>query len=66
MLSFRSRAESTGWCVKLKTVTGIRRSCARDPFTAQRVYLVLNFWLDGEPVEEWCGQFSVLLFLFLI
>ena len=28
--SFRSRAESTGGCVKLKTVTEIRRSNVRD------------------------------------
>ena len=32
--SMRSRAESTGGCVKLRTVTEIRRSSARDIFTA--------------------------------
>ena len=40
--SIRSRAETTGGCVKLKTVTEIRRSSARDTFTAESVYLVLN------------------------
>ena len=30
--SIRSRADSTGGCVKLKTVTDIRRSSARDTF----------------------------------
>ena len=30
--SMRSRAESTGGCVKLKTVTEIRQSSARDTF----------------------------------
>ena len=29
-------------CVKLKTVTEIRRSSARDTFTAESVYLALN------------------------
>ena len=32
--SMRRRAESTGGCVKLRTVTEIRRSSARDIFTA--------------------------------
>ena len=40
--SIRSRAESTGGCVKLKTVTEIRRSSARDMFIAECLYLVLN------------------------
>ena len=38
----RNRAESTGRCVKLKTVTEIRRSSSRDTFIAESVYLVLN------------------------
>ena len=33
--SLRSRAESTGGCVKLKTVTEIRRSSAHDTFIAE-------------------------------
>ena len=40
--SIRSGAESTGGCVKLKTVTEIRQSSARDAFVAESVYLVLN------------------------
>ena len=40
--SIRSGAESTGGCVKLKTVTEIRRSSARDTFMPESVYLVLN------------------------
>ena len=32
--SIRSRAESTGGCVKLKTVTEVRRSSARNTFIA--------------------------------
>ena len=40
--SIRSGAESTRGCVKLKTVTEIRRSSARDTFIAESVYLVPN------------------------
>ena len=50
--SIRSRAESTGGCVKLKTVTEIRRGSARDTFIAESVYLALNSLLDWEPVEK--------------
>ena len=53
--SIRRRAENTGGCVNLKTVTEIRRSSARDTFVAERfcarsVFLVLNSLLDWEPV----------------
>ena len=48
----RSRAESTGGCVKLKTVTEIRRSSARDSFIAESVDLVLIFLWDWKPVER--------------
>ena len=41
--SIRSRAESTGGCLKLAAVTEIRRSSARDTFVAESVYLVLKF-----------------------
>ena len=41
-----------GGRVKLKTVTEIRRSSARDTFIAEIVYLVLNSLLDWEPVEK--------------
>ena len=37
--SVRSREVSTGGCVKLKTVTGIRRSSARETFTAENACL---------------------------
>ena len=40
--SIRSRAETTGGCVKLKTITEIRWSSARDTFIAEGVYLVLE------------------------
>ena len=50
--SIRSRAESTRGCVKLKTVTEIRRSSARDRFLAESVYHVLNSLLDWKPVEK--------------
>ena len=49
--SIRSGAESTGGCVKLKTVTEIRRSSARDAVIAERVYRVLNSLLDRKSVE---------------
>ena len=49
--SIRSGAESTGGCVKLKTITEIRRSSARDTFIAENVYPVLNSLLDWKPVE---------------
>ena len=48
----RSRAESTGGCVKLKTVTEISRSSVCDTFIAESAYLVLNSLLDREPVEK--------------
>ena len=41
-----------GGCVKLKTVTEIRRSSAHDTFIAESVYLVLNSLLDWKPVEK--------------
>ena len=50
--SIRSRAESTGGRVKLKTVTEIRRSSICDAFIAESVYLVLNSLLDWKPVEK--------------
>ena len=49
--SIRNGAESTGGCAKLKTVTEIRRSSARDTVIVERVYLVLNSLLDWKPVE---------------
>ena len=45
-MNIRSRAESTGECVTLKTVTEIRRNSACDTFIAESVYLVLNSLLD--------------------
>ena len=38
--STESRAESTGGCVNLETVTELRRSSARDMFVAESVCLV--------------------------
>ena len=45
--NIRSRAESTGGCVKLKTVTEIRRSSARDTFITENVCLVVYFRLTA-------------------
>ena len=45
-----SRAESTGGCVKLTTVTEIRCSSARDTVIAESGYLVLSPLLGWEPV----------------
>ena len=45
--SIRSRAESTGGCVKSKTVTEIRRSSGHNTLIAESVYLVLNSLLDS-------------------
>ena len=50
--SIRSRTESTGGCVKLKTVTEIRRSTARDTFRADSVDLVLNSLWNWEPEQR--------------
>ena len=50
--SIRSGVESTGGRVKLKTVTEIRRSSARDTFITESVYLVPNSFLDWKPVEK--------------
>ena len=52
--SIRTRAESTGGCVKLKTVTEIR----------QNVYLVLHSLLDWEPVEKLKQRCDVVSFMF--
>ena len=40
--SIRSRAESTGGCVKLKTVTGVRQSKSCKTFMTESVYLVVT------------------------
>ena len=64
--SIRSRADSTVRCVKLKTVTEIRRSRTCDIFIAECVYLVLNSLWDWEPVERLTerslGRFYVCFF----
>ena len=56
--SIRSGAESTGGCVKLKTVTEIRRCSARDTFIADSVYLVMNSLLDWKPVVKLKQRFT--------
>ena len=50
--SVRSRAESAGGCVKLKTVTEIRGSSARDTCKAENVHLVLTSLLNWGPVKK--------------
>ena len=63
--SIRSRAESTTrGCVKLNTITEIRRSSARDTFIAQSVYLVLNSLLDWQPMEKLKQRCDVVSFMF--
>ena len=62
--SIRSGAESAGGRVKLKTVTEIGRSSARDAFIAESVYLVLNSLLDWEPVEKLKHRRDVVSFTF--
>ena len=59
----RSRAGSTGGCVKLKTVTEIRRSSVRDTFIAEclsRTEFSVGLGASGKiEIEVWCGQFYV-------
>ena len=62
--SLRSRVESTGGCVGLKTVTEIKRSSERDTFIAESVYLVLNSLSDWEPVERLKQTTDVVSFTF--
>ena len=50
-VSLRSRADDTGRCVKLKTITEIRRSSARNT-VIEKVYFVLNSLWDWEPVKR--------------
>ena len=50
--------------MKLKTVTEIRRSSARDTFIAESVYLVLNSLLDWKPVEKLKQRSYVVSFSF--
>ena len=59
----RSRAESMGGCVKLKTVTEIRQSSSHETITAESIYLVLNCSLDWEPVER-LKQWNDVSFMF--
>ena len=62
--SIRSGTESTGGCVKLKAVTEIRRSSARNTFIAESVYLVLNSLLDWMPVDKLKQRCYVVSFTF--
>ena len=62
--NIRSRVESTGGCVKLKTVTKIRHSTAHDRFIAENIYLVVNSLLDWEPVEKLKQRCDVVSFTF--
>ena len=62
--SIRNGAETTAGCVKLKIVTEIRRSSARDTFIAESVYLVLNSLLDWKPVEKLKQRCDVVSFTF--
>ena len=64
-VSETERKSTVGW-VKFKTVTEIRRNSARDTFTAESVYLVLNSLLDWEPVEKWKQRSDVVSFTLLL
>ena len=59
-----ARAESTGGCVKSKTVTEIRRSSALDTFIAESGYIVLKSLWDWKPVERLKQRGNVVLFSF--
>ena len=48
----------------MKKVTEIRRSSARDTFTAESVCLVLNCLLDWEPMEKLKQRCEVISFMF--
>ena len=66
--SIRSRAESTGGCVKLQTVTQLRWSSARDIliFIAESVYFVLNSLWDWEPVKRFRQRIDVVSCMFFL
>ena len=53
-----------GGCVKLKTVTEIRRSSAPNAFIAKSVYLVPNSLWDWEQVERVKQRSDVVSFTF--
>ena len=60
--SIRSRVESMGGCVKLKTVTEIRQSSDCDTFIAEGVYFCTEFFVGLEAsgeieTEVLCDQF---------
>ena len=50
--------------MKLKTVTEIKRSSARDTFIAEIVYLVLNSLWDREPVKRLEQRSDIVSFTF--
>ena len=60
--SIKSREESTGECVKLKTVTDRRQSNERNTFIAESIYLVLNSLRGREPEEKLKQRFDVVSF----
>ena len=61
--SIRNRAEITGGCVELKTVTEIRQSSAHYTFLAESVYLVLNSSWHWKPVERLKQRSDVVNFM---
>ena len=63
--SIRSRMESMGWCVKLKTVTDIRQSSAHDAFKVESIYFVLNSLWDWKLVERLRQRSIVISLTFL-
>ena len=66
--SIKSRAESTGGCVKLKKVTKIRRSSVCYTFITESVYLVLNsllYWEPRERLKQKCDLLYGILFVCL-
>ena len=63
-VSKAERRVREGVSVKLKTVTEIGRSSARDTCIAESVYLVLNSLLDWKPVDKFKQRCYVVSFTF--
>lgn len=61
----RCRAERSGGCIELKTVTEVGWGCGCDAFVTKCVDLELYALLDGEPVERPKEGSNVVGFAFL-
>ena len=63
--SIRNRAEEYKRVCKVEDIDRNNMCSARDTFTAESVYLVLNSLLDWEPVERWKQRNDVVSFTLL-